>query len=204
MKSAREAKKFIVAQIVLEAHRENVILTEVERKMLYFSESGWTLPDIAAVSDEFDAEYDQDKYERKIAKLIGGAYTHACKGDRQTYEKWWASMRLLSREDHYIVVMIRLASLRPRYDQLKLFLTGLAIVALVLGGMFLAIKYDIHLPKFARRLDLHASLHEYMWAFAVCVFILYQLLRFVIGSTKTDYLTSKALRAFARVSNRVK
>jgi hypothetical protein len=204
MKSAREAKEFIVAQVVLEAQRENVILTEVERRMLYFSESGWTLPDIAAVCDEFDAECDQDKYERKIARLIGRAYSRACKGDRQAYEKWWASMRLLGREDHYIVVMIRLAGLRPRYDQLKLFVTGLAIVALILGGMFVSIKYDIHLPKFARRLDLHASLREYMWAFAVCVFILYQSLRFVIGAKKTDDLTSKALRAFARVGNRVK
>jgi hypothetical protein len=87
---------------------------------------------------------------------------------------------------------------------LKLLVTGLAIVALLLSGMFLSIKYDLHLPKFARRLNLHASLGEYMWAFAVCVFILYQSLRFTIGARKTDDLTSKVLRAFARVGNRVK
>jgi hypothetical protein len=43
-----------------------------------------------------------------------------------------------------------------------------------------------------------------MWAFAVCVFILYQALRFTIGARKTDDLTSKVLRAFARVGSRVK
>jgi hypothetical protein len=204
MESAREAKEFLVAQIALEAQRENVILTDVERKMLYFSESGLTLPDMPAVSDEFDSEYDQGKYEKKIAQLIRRGYAQACKDSGETYDKWWASIRVLDSGDHYILVMIRLAGLRPRHDQLKLLVTGLAVVALLLGGMFLSIKYDLHLPKFARRLNLHASLGEYMWAFAVCAFILYQSLRFIIGAKKTDDLTSKALRAFARVSNRVK
>jgi len=204
MKSAREAKEFLVSEIVLEAQRENVVLSEVERKMLYFSEVDWTLPDIATVSAEFDAEYDQDQYERKISKLIRAAYKHACKGNAQTYHKWWAGMRLLSREDHYLVVMIRLAGLRPRHDQLKLFVTGLSIVAVTLGGMFLSIKYDVHLPRFAKRLNLHASLREYVWAILVCVFVAYQLLRLTIGAKRTDDLTSKALRSFARVSNRIK
>lgn len=195
MKSAREAKEFIVAQIALEAQRENVILTEVERKMLYFSESGWTLPDMPAVSDEFDWQYDQGKYEEKVARLIRRGYRHACKDSGETYDKWWASIGVLNSEDHYLLVMIRLAGLRPRHDQLKLLVAGLAIVALLVGGVFLSIKYDVHL---------HASLREYVWAFAVCFFILYQLLRFAIGAKKTDDLTSKALRAFARVSNRVK
>ena len=204
MKNAREAKEFLVSEIVLEAQRENVVLSEIERKMLYFSETDWTLPDIATVSDEFDAGYDQDKYEKKIAQLIHAAYKQACRGDRQTYDKWWASMRLLSKEDHYLVVMFRLAGLRPRHDQLKLLLTSLAIVALLLGGIFLSIKYDAHAPKFARRLNLHASPREYIWAFLVCIFIAYQLLRFVLGAKKTDDLTSKAIRVHARVANRSK
>jgi len=45
--SAREAKEFLVAKIAEEAQREGVPLSEVERKMLCFSETGWTLPDIA-------------------------------------------------------------------------------------------------------------------------------------------------------------
>jgi hypothetical protein len=204
MKSAREAKEFLVSEVVLEAQRENIDLSEVERKMLYFSETCWTLSDMLAVYDNFDAEYDQGKYERKIAKLIRAAYKHACSGERQTYDKWWASMHLLSREDHYLVVMIRLAGLRPRHDQLKLFVTALAIVALFLSGLLLSIKYDIHLPKFARRLTLHASPGEYVWAFTLCVFVVYQLLRFVVGAKRTDDLTSKALRKFARVANRAK
>jgi hypothetical protein len=48
--TAREAKEFLVSEIVAEAQRKNVPLSEIERKMLYFSETGWTLPDIMEVN----------------------------------------------------------------------------------------------------------------------------------------------------------
>jgi hypothetical protein len=66
--SARDAKEFLVSRIVAESQREGVSLSEVERKMLYFSESAWTLPDIAEVNDAFDREYNQAEYEQKLAK----------------------------------------------------------------------------------------------------------------------------------------
>lgn len=64
--SDREAKEFVVAKIVEEAQREGVPLSEIERKMLYFSETDWTLPDIIEVSDEFDNEYDRKDYEKRL------------------------------------------------------------------------------------------------------------------------------------------
>ena len=109
--SGREAKEFLISQIVEEAQRENIPLSEVERKMLYFTESGWTLPDIMKVNEEFDREYDQDEYEHKIAKLVTKADKRIRKGVRDDYDKWWAAIRFLEREDHYILVMIRLAGL---------------------------------------------------------------------------------------------
>jgi hypothetical protein len=68
--SARDAKEFIVSRITTEAQRQGVPLSEIERKMLYFSETEWTLPDMAEVNDAFDREYDQAAYERKIGKII--------------------------------------------------------------------------------------------------------------------------------------
>lgn len=56
--SAREAKEFLVSRIVEQARRENTPLSEIERKMLYFSETGWTLPDIMEGNEEFDREYE--------------------------------------------------------------------------------------------------------------------------------------------------
>jgi hypothetical protein len=68
--SARDAKEFIVGRIVREAERESVPLSEVERKMLYFSETASTLPDITDVKELFERECEEAKYERKIAGLV--------------------------------------------------------------------------------------------------------------------------------------
>ena len=64
--TTRDAKEFLVSRIVAESQREGVPLSEVERKILYFSETAWTLPDIEEVNDAFDREYNQAEYERKI------------------------------------------------------------------------------------------------------------------------------------------
>lgn len=65
----KEAKDYLAGKIAAEAEREGAPLSEIERKMLYFSETDWTLPDMSSVSADFDREYDQDEYEQKIAGL---------------------------------------------------------------------------------------------------------------------------------------
>jgi hypothetical protein len=71
-RTVRVAKEYLVGKIVEEAKRQGVALSEIERKMLYFSETDWTLPDMMTVSAEFDRDYDQDEYERKIGGLVNG------------------------------------------------------------------------------------------------------------------------------------
>ena len=134
--SGREAKEFLISKIVSEAQGENVPLSEVERKMLYFTESGWTLPDIMKVSADFDLAYDQDKYEQKIAELVAKADRRIRKGSGDDYDKWWAAIRFLEREDHYISVMVRGARLRPRGDQFRFFVAGLGIATCLLTWAF--------------------------------------------------------------------
>jgi hypothetical protein len=137
---AREAKEFLISKIVAEAQRENAPLSETERKMLYFTESGWTLPDITQVNEQFDREYKQDDYEKKIATIIGKAYKRILHDSRDEYDKWSAAVRFLQREDHYISVLIGLADLRPRWDQLKLLAAGLAIVACIVLWIIMSNK----------------------------------------------------------------
>jgi hypothetical protein len=137
---AREAKEFLISKIVAEAERENAPLSETERKMLYFTESGWTLPDMAQVSEQFDREFDQDGYEKKIARIIAKAYKHILHDSRDEYDKWWDAVQFLRREDHYISVLIGLAALRLRWDQWKLLAAGLAIVACILVWIILRNK----------------------------------------------------------------
>ena len=139
VRDAREAKEFLISKIMAEAQRENAPLSETERKMLYFTESGWTLPDIMQVNEQFDREYDQDDYEKKIAKMVANAYKGILHDPRE-YKKWRSAVRFLQREDHYISVLIGLADLRPRWDQLQLLAAGLAIVACIVLWIILSNK----------------------------------------------------------------
>ena len=102
----REAKEFLVASVAEEAQREGVPLSEVERKMLYFSETAWTLPDIMEVNDQFDREYNGPEYEKKIVGLIRNARKRARMEDTQEFEAWAEAIRILSKEDHYLLVML--------------------------------------------------------------------------------------------------
>ncbi len=104
--SARDAKEFLVGQIVLQAQRDRVSLTEVERKMLYFSETDWTLSDIIEVNEQFDREYDQDEYEKKIASIIRNAIKQARNEGKETGDTWSDAIRFLRKEDHYLLVMM--------------------------------------------------------------------------------------------------
>jgi hypothetical protein len=144
--NAREAKEFLISKIVAEAQHESTPLTEIERKMLYFTESGWTLPDMMEVNEQFDREYNQDDFEKKVAGITARAYKRILNDSRDEYDKWWAAVRLLRREDHYILVLIGLAGLRPRWDQLKLLAAGLAIVGGILLWVILSNK-DVFFRK---------------------------------------------------------
>ena len=135
--NGRDAKEFIIGRIVEEARRENVPLSEVERKMLYSSETAWTLPDMATVHDAFDREYDQAKYEQKIAGLIRKVSTDARANNQLGFEAWTEAVRSLRKEDHYLLVMIAAGSSdRPRGEFLKLVVTALAVVAVLTAIAF--------------------------------------------------------------------
>ena len=143
--SIREAKEFLVARIVEEANREGIPLSEVERKMLYFSETGWTLPNMMEVNEEFDRNYDQDDYERKIAGLISNFEKRTRAENKQEWDTWTRAVRTLSEEDHYLLVMMNLPTgatgVRPPGDILKLILTAVAVAAILLTIMYLFVLF---------------------------------------------------------------
>jgi hypothetical protein len=103
---AQEAKDYLIAQVVEEAQRENVELSELERKMLYFTESQETLPDILEVNDQFEQEYDDAEYEAKISSLLRNARKRVQKESPDGWRRWWQAERDLRKEDHYLGVMV--------------------------------------------------------------------------------------------------
>ncbi|HKO20784.1 MAG TPA: hypothetical protein VJU82_18060 [Acidobacteriaceae bacterium] len=104
--SSRDAKEFLVSSIVTQANGEGVPLSEIERKMLYFTETGWTLPDMAEVNDSFDRDYDQEEYERKIGSLSRNFCADVSANNAAAFERWNTAVQTLSVEDHYILVLI--------------------------------------------------------------------------------------------------
>ena len=92
--------------------------------MLYFSETAWTLPDMAEVNQEFDSNYDQGEFERKIAGIVRNI-RRAPIPDKGEERSWDQAVRVLRSEDHYLLVLIDSAGTdRPRGDFIKLVLTA--------------------------------------------------------------------------------
>jgi hypothetical protein len=183
--TAREAKEFLVSSIVSEAKLENVPLSEVERKELFFSECGWTLPDMLRVNEEFERDYDCDKYERKISDLIRNARKRDEQTDPGRAELWSEAIGILSREDHYILVMIRQAggSTRPPGDLLKLFLAALAVIALLVGLTFGAEYFHVDTSR--------EALAYYFWVLAIIVVAFYLIVLAALGRQSANQLLGK-------------
>ena len=126
--TADQAKDFIATVIVDQAQRDGVAVSDVERKMLYFSETEESA-DLNAVNEAFDREYDQSDYEQKIATLIRNAIVRLKAEDAAAFERWTAATKCLIQGDHYLTVMIKHpnAFVRPPGDMLKLWATGAAL-----------------------------------------------------------------------------
>jgi hypothetical protein len=148
--TVRDAKNYLIDQILAQADREGIALTEIERKMLYFSETGSTLPDIMNINREFDENYDQNEYEKKIVKLIQGIYRrHKSNPD----DSWDDAVSRLRTEDHYLLVMVESAFHEPsrsrRGDIVRLILAVIFILAVMFPLIFF-IHAHIENPTIAK------------------------------------------------------
>lgn len=135
--TGRDAKEYLIDRILAQADKDGVSLSDVERKMLYFSESGWTLPDMMAVNQAFDEKYDQDEYENKIGQIVQRMR------EQPDYDRdggWDEAVRRLRKEDHYLLVLIDAAGSRPEnfspWEIVKLLLAGALTVAVFLPILF--------------------------------------------------------------------
>lgn len=136
--SPREAKEYLIAQIVAEADRSGMPLSDTERKMMYFTETAWTLSDMSEVSEAFDREYDQPTYEAKIGRLAQAA-EHRAHGTKDL-KVWKDAVQTLSQEDHYLLVLLTAQPGSPSsllMDRVKLVCSALLICALILAGIIL-------------------------------------------------------------------
>ena len=174
--SIREAKDFIISRIVEEAQREGVPLSELERKMLYFSEGEMSQAE-ADLCAEFDRDVDQGCYEQKIANLIKKIDRRYRTGDHQEYARWRSATQMLLQEDHYLGLMITQAKLRPPWDFLKLVGTAILVVGAFTGGVFLLLNWGIEpSPKVVTLV---------VWATIIGFAVLYPLVGQMFGENRS-------------------
>jgi hypothetical protein len=106
---AESAKQFLISKVLRQAVSEGVMLSDIEKQMLDFSEGAASAAGIEAVAN-FDSEYDSDAYEAKIARLLRRAYQHDAKLG-QTHQ-WQDALNALRSEDWYILVMLQQAGIK--------------------------------------------------------------------------------------------
>jgi len=100
-----EAKDFFVQQTAEQAALENVSLSDLEKRMMYFTETDECPEDPIALNEAFEAEYDTDEYEAMISKLMHHAYQRIKKENSETSHRWKEAMCELSKGDHYLLVL---------------------------------------------------------------------------------------------------
>jgi hypothetical protein len=141
----REAKDFLVAQTAEQAALEGVSLSDLEKRMMYFTETGECPEDPIALNDAFEAEYDSAEYEAKTSDLLHHAYRRLKKENENLSRQWNEAIRTLRNGDHYLLVLWDQGPReRAPYDSLKLFIAGMILTAFMTGIIFLEDHFGIH------------------------------------------------------------
>jgi len=189
---AHQAKEFLISQVFEEAEIENVPLSEVERKMLSFSETDETLPNMAEIGDQFERDYNTATYEKKIAVLLHNALERNRRESPDAERRWKQAITDLRKEDHYLLVMVDQASrsVRPPGDQIKLWSTGIAVVGVLVAAALLTAKYNVDLDKY---FPSRAELSILIWGTAAVLAIVYAALWLLLGKQRMDKLFVKII-----------
>jgi hypothetical protein len=104
---ALEAKRFLIEQTAEQAALENMPLSDLEKRMMYFTETGECPEDPIALNDAFEAEYDTKKYEKKISLLMARAYRRIKRENPEKLRLWNRAFSILGKGDDYLLLFWR-------------------------------------------------------------------------------------------------
>jgi len=181
----RDAKEFLVAEIEREADRQGRPLTEIERKMLYFSESSWTLPNIDEVAETFDQQLDAKRYERDVAGLARSARKRA---GRTGAAAWSEAVKRLEAGDHYLLVMVRQTGNRRPGEMT--WRTTVAVILLILGLGFIR---PLVLERFLGHFPTWDDTAFFTWAALAVLAAVYLAVCFVVGRNRVEGWLERAV-----------
>jgi hypothetical protein len=105
--NTKQAKDFLVEQAVEQATLDGVPLADVEKRMMYFTESDPASCDNPIeLNDEFEAEHETKEYETKISRLLHHAHRRLKEENPERVRNWDQAIRTLRKGDHYLLVMV--------------------------------------------------------------------------------------------------
>ena len=139
--NTKQAKDFLVEQTVEQAALEGVPLADVEKRMMYFTESDAASCDSPIeLNDEFEAQCDTKEYETKISRLLHDAFRRLKEENPERIRYWDQAIRALRKGDHYLLVMVDQSS-ESGLDWWMPILWGIGIGALI--GVLLIAKVEL-------------------------------------------------------------
>jgi hypothetical protein len=148
----KQAKDFLVQQTAEQAARENIQLSEIEKRMVYFTESDAASCDNPLeLNEEFEAQYDTAEYEAKLSRLLHHAYDRLKREDPEGKRNWDLAIRTLRKGDHYALVLwdTKPASEHPTRDSFKLLGVGMLIAMGIGIAAIFAAKYNVDSHRFS-------------------------------------------------------
>ena len=104
---ALEAKDFLVQQTAEQASLENVPLSDLEKRMMYFTETDECPEDPIALNDAFEDAYNTAQYEKKISGLMARAYRRIKRDSPEKLRLWNDAFSVLRKGDHYVLLFWR-------------------------------------------------------------------------------------------------
>lgn len=109
----QSSKQFLIDRILEQALLESSPLTEIEIRMLKFTEATSASKDLEA-AEIFERDYNDDEYEEKIASLI----QHAYERDKRSGDQgaWDIALARVAGRDMYMNVLIDRAKIEKIAD----------------------------------------------------------------------------------------
>jgi hypothetical protein len=135
------AKQFLISRVIGQAEVEQVSISEVEKKMLHFTEVHLSVPDVYEVNTQFEQNYDSDEYEAKVATLLKIARNCDREQSPEGDQKWENALNALKDQDHYILVMTEQAFGRGSVSRSSRLQDFLIYVALGVGVVLILLLF---------------------------------------------------------------
>jgi hypothetical protein len=102
----REAKDFLIRRVVEQARLEDVPLSDLERRMMYFTEGPDAVEDPISLNEEFEKQCDTTEYDAKLTKLLANAHKHLKTDSPTSVSEWNKAIKTLQGGDHYLLVLL--------------------------------------------------------------------------------------------------